>query len=177
MNRLLLTLLLATTTSLTQAAPLGLPEVPIPANNPQSEDKIQLGDKLFHDVRFSSTGDVSCATCHDPGKAFADGLPVAEGIKKLKGTVDMIFDAVGRHYEIPDDYADPRQAEIERELERYLAEAWMSLADDVTMVAAEPSDTRETLAEKIGGIAMDPVEAFASGVRFAVPSINSCGSR
>jgi cytochrome c peroxidase len=47
---------------------------------------VTLGDKLFHDKRFSSTGEVSCATCHDKEKGFADGLPVSEGIDKLKGT-------------------------------------------------------------------------------------------
>lgn len=68
------------------AEPLGLPPVPIPANNPQSEAKVRLGDKLFHDTRFSRTGKVSCATCHDKAKAFTDRLPVSEGINGLKGT-------------------------------------------------------------------------------------------
>jgi cytochrome c peroxidase len=68
-------------------APLGLPPVPIPADNPQTPEKIRLGDKLFHDKRFSSTGQVSCATCHDAKKAFTDSpLRVSEGINKLKGT-------------------------------------------------------------------------------------------
>lgn len=40
---------------------LGLPSVPIPANNPQTPAKIELGDKLFHDKRFSVDGTVSCA--------------------------------------------------------------------------------------------------------------------
>jgi len=66
--------------------PLGLPQVNIPHDNPQSREKIALGKKLFEDKRFSADGTVSCATCHDPNKAFADGLPVAEGIRKQKGT-------------------------------------------------------------------------------------------
>jgi cytochrome c peroxidase len=67
--------------------PLGLPPVPIPADNSQSAAKIALGDDLFHDVRFSSTGDVSCSTCHEQGKAFTDSpLRVSEGITKLTGT-------------------------------------------------------------------------------------------
>ena len=69
------------------AQPLGLPPVPIPADNPQTPDKIALGDKLFNDKRFSSTGEVSCATCHDPKKAFTDSpLVTSEGINKLTGT-------------------------------------------------------------------------------------------
>jgi cytochrome c peroxidase len=66
--------------------PLGLPPVPIPKDNPQTAEKMALGEKLFEDKRFSADGTISCAHCHDPAKAFADGLPIAEGIKKLKGT-------------------------------------------------------------------------------------------
>lgn len=66
--------------------PLGLPPIPIPSDNPQAPEKIALGKRLFEDKRFSADGTVSCATCHDPQKVFADGLPTSEGIKKLKGT-------------------------------------------------------------------------------------------
>ena len=72
---------------ITSATPLGLPPVPIPADNAQSAAKIALGDKLFHDQRFSATGTVSCATCHDAKKAFTDSpLKTSEGINKLTGT-------------------------------------------------------------------------------------------
>lgn len=66
--------------------PLGLPPVPIPKDNPQTKAKIALGKRLFEDKRFSAEGTVSCANCHDPAKAFTDGLPVSEGIHKLTGT-------------------------------------------------------------------------------------------
>ncbi len=67
--------------------PLIVPPVPIPADNPQTPEKIALGDKLFHDTRFSTTGTVSCATCHDAQKVFTDSpLQVSEGINKLTGT-------------------------------------------------------------------------------------------
>ena len=67
--------------------PLGLPDVPVPADNPQTPQKIALGSLLFHDVRFSATGDVSCATCHAAEKVFTDSpLSVSEGINKLTGT-------------------------------------------------------------------------------------------
>lgn len=75
------------TTLNTVAAPLGLPEVPVPADNKLSPEKIKLGDKLFHDPRFSSTGKVSCSTCHDKAKAFTDSpLKVSKGINNLTGT-------------------------------------------------------------------------------------------
>ena len=67
-------------------APLGLPKVPVPKDNPLTPEKIQLGDKLFHDERFSTTGKVSCSTCHTREKAFTDNLSVSEGINQLQGT-------------------------------------------------------------------------------------------
>lgn len=39
-----------------------------------SPDKIELGRKLFFDTQLSSNNKRSCATCHQPGKAFTDGL-------------------------------------------------------------------------------------------------------
>ncbi len=58
-----------------------LPAVPIPADNPQSQAKIELGKKLFFDTRLSLDRASSCATCHNPEKAFADGLPRARGFQ------------------------------------------------------------------------------------------------
>ena len=66
---------------------LGLPPVPVPEDNPQTEEKIALGKKLFDDMRFSTTGEVACANCHAEDKAFTDSpLSVSEGINKFTGT-------------------------------------------------------------------------------------------
>ena len=78
-------LLLAASAAAT-AQPLGLPPVPVPADNPQTPAKIALGDKLFHDARFSADGKVSCSTCHDKSKAFTDRLKVSKGFNNLTGT-------------------------------------------------------------------------------------------
>ncbi len=86
MNRIFTAIVIALSAAIAHAAPLGLPEVPIPADNPQTEEKIKLGDKLFHDTRFSTTGEVSCSTCHAREKGFTDNLRVSEGINKLTGT-------------------------------------------------------------------------------------------
>jgi cytochrome c peroxidase len=67
--------------------PLGLPPTPIPADNPQTPEKVALGDKLFHDKRFSATGEVGCVTCHDPALAFTDSPKrVSQGVRSLTGT-------------------------------------------------------------------------------------------
>jgi len=69
------------------AEPLGLPPLPIPADNPQSPEKIALGNKLFHDKHFSADGTISCSTCHDDAKAFTDSpLKTSRGIGGQFGT-------------------------------------------------------------------------------------------
>ncbi|AHY51831.1 putative cytochrome-c peroxidase [Bradyrhizobium japonicum SEMIA 5079] len=42
--------------------------------------RVALGQKLFFEPRLSGDGTVSCATCHDPARAFTDGRPLAVGI-------------------------------------------------------------------------------------------------
>jgi cytochrome c peroxidase len=67
--------------------PRGLdPYLPIPKDNPQTAAKIALGRRLFFDRQLSADGSISCATCHDPQKAFADNRPVATGIRQRRGT-------------------------------------------------------------------------------------------
>lgn len=70
--------------------PIGLPadlwRKSIPANNPMTEQKIALGEKLYFDKRLSLDGTVSCATCHDPANAFTDHSAVAVGVGGRAGT-------------------------------------------------------------------------------------------
>ncbi len=63
-----------------------LPALPPDPSNQYADDPraVALGAKLFSDVRFSSNGEVSCATCHIASKDFQDGLPLAQGV----GTTD-----------------------------------------------------------------------------------------
>lgn len=69
-----------------QRPPLGLPPVPIPADNPQTPQKIALGKRLFEDARLSTDGKVSCASCHRADRAFTDGLAMAKGLRDQRGT-------------------------------------------------------------------------------------------
>ena len=57
----------------------------IPPDNPQTPEKIALGQKLFFDGRLSVDGTVACSTCHDPTRAFTDGRPTSIGIKGRVG--------------------------------------------------------------------------------------------
>jgi len=57
----------------------------IPPDNPQTADKVALGQKLFFDGRLSADGTVACSSCHDPARAFTDGRRVSIGIKGRVG--------------------------------------------------------------------------------------------
>jgi cytochrome c peroxidase len=50
-----------------------------PAENPWSKDKEKLGKLLYFDPRLSGSNWISCATCHNPGLGWSDGLPRAFG--------------------------------------------------------------------------------------------------
>ena len=57
------------------------PMPPDPSNRVSGKPAaIALGRRLFFDTRLSKDGQRSCASCHDPAKAFADGRPRSIGI-------------------------------------------------------------------------------------------------
>ena len=65
-----------------QNPPLGLPPVPIPAANPLTRDKIDLGRKLFFDRRLSINDTFACATCHIPEQGFTNNeMRTAVGVE------------------------------------------------------------------------------------------------
>jgi len=59
--------------------PVGLPEPPVPVDNPMTDAKVELGRHLFYETRLSVNGTTSCGTCHLPSESFTDGLANAEG--------------------------------------------------------------------------------------------------
>jgi Di-haem cytochrome c peroxidase len=68
------------------AIPLGLDlYLPVPENNPITSEKISLGRRLFFDRRLSRDGSISCATCHNPNRAFSTALSVATGVNGRQG--------------------------------------------------------------------------------------------
>ena len=59
--------------------PRGLPIPRVPADNPISQPKVDLGRHLFYDTRLSGNGTFACANCHQQAFAFTDGLARAVG--------------------------------------------------------------------------------------------------
>lgn len=63
-----------------------LPEVaPAPADNPTTPEKVELGRLLYLDPRFSSTGTVSCNSCHNVMLGGEDNRPVSMGVHGQTG--------------------------------------------------------------------------------------------
>lgn len=62
--------------------PKGLPPLAanVPAANPLTRAKVELGRQLYFDPRVSLNGTVSCATCHNPNKGWTDNLKTSVGI-------------------------------------------------------------------------------------------------
>jgi cytochrome c peroxidase len=122
------------------ALPLGLPDMPVPDDNPQTGEKIALGQQLFWDPRLSKSGKTSCYTCHQPNKGWADGQKLSkkdDGTFNTRHTPTLLNAAYNTTF-----YWDGRAPTLEKQI---LA-AWkgqMGLGDDAGA---------EEVAKKIGGI-------------------------
>jgi cytochrome c peroxidase len=58
---------------------------PAPADNPTSVARVDLGRMLYHDPRFSETGTISCASCHNLMEGGDDHRPTSIGVHGMKG--------------------------------------------------------------------------------------------
>lgn len=59
--------------------PTWVPKPIVPADNPMTAAKVELGRYLFYDQRLSVNGTQSCASCHIQARAFTDGRILAQG--------------------------------------------------------------------------------------------------
>ena len=78
---------------------------PVPPLEPDPTNRVaddpaaaRLGYALFHDAALSVDGTVACAGCHDPARAFSDGLPraVARGRVGRRNTPSLWWAATHR---------------------------------------------------------------------------------
>ena len=66
--------------------PAWVPAPAVPQDNPMTRAKVELGRHLFYDRRLSADQTMSCASCHQPDKAFTDGLAVSTGVTGQRST-------------------------------------------------------------------------------------------
>jgi len=63
-----------------------LPTVaPAPTDNPTTQARVELGKMLYNDPRFSETGTISCASCHNVMEGGDDHRPTSIGVHGVKG--------------------------------------------------------------------------------------------
>ena len=139
----------------TLPVPLGLDAyVPIPASNPLTREKVELGKRLFFDARLSVDGSISCASCHDPKLAFTDARRTAVGVAGQTGdrrTPRIVNRAYGKAF-----FWDGRAATLE---------------DQVLQPVSNPKEMNldiETAARRVGLTVAAMRDALASYVRTIV---------
>ncbi|MBM3734285.1 MAG: c-type cytochrome [Acidobacteria bacterium] len=146
-------------------APLGLPPVPIPADNPATADSIALGRRLYFDTRLSKDGTVACASCHDPKNGFQDIRPGSVGVGGKQGNrnaptvINAVYNSVqfwdGRSPSLEDQAGGPIENPIEM----------AHKADDLVKNLAEDSSYRAEFEKAFG-----PGPVTFQKIRFAIAS-------
>ena len=99
---------------MTITPPLGLPPVPIPADNPPTADAIALGKLLFYDPSLSNHNTLSCASCHVPSHDFSDPRSLSLGFQGALGTrnAPTVLNAAYLPYQFWDGRAPSLEAQV-----------------------------------------------------------------
>ena len=155
-----------------EAPALGLDAyMPIPADNPLTAEKAELGKRLFEDVLLSADRSVSCASCHDAQLAYADEEPVAVGLRDRKGTrrsPRLINRGYGRSF-----FWDGRAASLEEQALKPIEnpiEMDLALSEAIERLRADPAYGAEFAKafDGAGPSATTLAQALASYVRTIV---------
>jgi cytochrome c peroxidase len=94
--------------------PSGFPRPVVPADNPMSAEKVELGRYIFYDKRLSENQTFACSNCHQQAFAFADQRAVGLGSTgELHTRGSMSLANVG--YSPTLTWANPLQTELERQ--------------------------------------------------------------
>ena len=109
-----------------------LPPPPVDPTNRYADDPsaAELGRRLFFDTRVSGSGDVSCATCHEPDRWFTDGLEKSRGIDTTARHAPTLVDAAHHRWFNWDGRSDSMWGHTIRPIENPL-----EMGGDRTMLA------------------------------------------
>lgn len=106
-----------------------MPKPSFPNDNPYSELKVALGEKLFFDPFLSKAGDVACSSCHDPKLGWGDGQEVSIGHDRQRGQRNA--PTIVNSAFLPVLFWDSRAATLEQQ-------ALMPIQDPVEMAESLP---------------------------------------
>ncbi len=129
-----------------QAAGHDPDEAFVPADNPATQEKVDLGHLLFFDSRLSQDGSISCASCHQPAAGFGDPDPVgtSQGVGGVRGRrhsphiVNLVFQKPGDRF-FRDGRADSLEAQVLMPIEDPVEMA-SSVDAAVQVVRSNPAD-------------------------------------
>lgn len=95
--------------------PAWVPEPAVPADNPMTATKAELGRRLFYDRRLSANQTMSCATCHQQALAFTDGKARSPGVDGQLGVRSAMALANVAYLPVLT-WANPAQRRLETQL-------------------------------------------------------------
>jgi cytochrome c peroxidase len=99
--------------------PPGFPPPAVPPDNPMSDAKVALGQRLFFEPRLSVNGRYSCASCHDPSRSFSDGRARAVGATGEMLPVNALA-LVNVAYSLSYGWTQPRVRSLEAQMRKPL---------------------------------------------------------
>ena len=163
------------------AIPLGLDlYMPVPEDNPITEEKIALGRRLFFDRRLSRDGSIACTTCHDPNRAFSTAAAVATGIGGRQGRRNapaIVNRGYGRAF-----FWDARVRTLEEQVLKPIEdpnEMDVAVAEAAKRVGIASEELSRALASYVRSIMSgnSPYDRFVNGDRTALSAEQQAGLR
>jgi cytochrome c peroxidase len=154
--------------------------MPVPEDNPVTVDKIRLGRRLFNDRRLSRDKSLSCASCHEPKRAFSTAKPLSIGVFGRQGRRNvpaLINRGYGRAF-----FWDARITSLEEQVLRPIQDPYemdMTLAEVSARVGLPADDISRALASYVRAILSGnaPFDRFINGNRRALSSEQQAGLR
>src|SRR5918993_4128797 len=166
---------------LTLVIPLGLDlYLPVPEDNPLTVEKIEAGRRLFFDPRLSSDGSISCATCHDPRRAFSSRRAIPIGVFGRAGRRNapaIINRAYGRTF-----FWDGRTTSLEEQVLKPIEDP-AEMGSTIDTASARVGLTREELARSLASYVRSilagnsPFDRFVAGDQRALSADAQAGLR
>lgn len=163
--------------------PSYVPAPRVPADNPMSEAKFQLGRHLFYDKRLSGDGSLSCGSCHLQSRAFTDGRETSLGMTG-EHTPRNAPSIVNSAWHATYTWANPALVTLERQMENPLfgerpIEMGVNDANRAQIVArfrADPNYRRwfkEAFPEKAEPVSFETIIKAISAFQRGAVSFNS----
>ena len=152
---------------------IGLPTV----RDGFSPQQIDLGRLLFFDPLLSGNGQVSCASCHQPEKGFADGLPRsvgAQGIEVTRSAPSLWNAGLQEIY-----FWDGRAESLEQQMagplydKKEMGSSPQHLLEVLNENEAYPGLFRQAFPSDPGGVTLDQVYTAIAAFESSLVSLNS----